>query len=432
MITAVLSFAAVFILLGIGVPLAAALGGVGFVGLTLIIGLGAAGSMVAQTAFDTANSYTLSVLPLFLFMANLIARAGIASALYDASNALLGRVRGGLAMATIMGCAGFGTVCGSSLATAATMGSVALPEMKRYGYDDGLATASIAAGGTLGILIPPSIILVIYGMMTEQSIGDLFLAGILPGLLGAFLYIVAIAVAVRLRPTLAPRTDPAGLPSRRAALLGVWPVAVLFTVVIGGLYLGVFSATEAAGIGAAGALLIGVARRSLSPAAIFAAALDAAVMTATLLFVLIGALLFSNVVVFSGFSAQLAQFIQSLDVAPILVIVAIVMIYLVLGCIFDSLAMMLLTVPLFAPIVAGYGYDLVWFGIVVVVSIEFGMISPPIGMNLFIIRSLNPTVALGTIYRGIVPFLVADVVRLMLLILVPAIALIVPLTMRVG
>ncbi|NYZ15838.1 TRAP transporter large permease [Azospirillum sp. RWY-5-1] len=432
MITAVLSFAAVFILLGIGVPLAAALGGVGFVGLTLIIGLGAAGSMVAQTAFDTANSYTLSVLPLFLFMANLIARAGIASALYDASNALLGRVRGGLAMATIMGCAGFGTVCGSSLATAATMGSVALPEMKRYGYDDGLATASIAAGGTLGILIPPSIILVIYGMMTEQSIGDLFLAGILPGLLGAVLYIVAIAVTVRLRPALAPRTDPAGLPSRRAALLGVWPVAVLFTVVIGGLYLGVFSATEAAGIGAAGALLIGVARRSLSPAAIFAAALDAAVMTATLLFVLIGALLFSNVVVFSGFSAQLAQFIQSLDVAPILVIVAIVMIYLVLGCIFDSLAMMLLTVPLFAPIVAGFGYDLVWFGIVVVVSIEFGMISPPIGMNLFIIRSLNPTVALGTIYRGIVPFLVADVVRLMLLILVPAIALIVPLTMRVG
>lgn len=432
MITAVLSFAAVFILLGIGVPLAAALGGVGFVGLTLIIGLGAAGSMVAQTAFDTANSYTLSVLPLFLFMANLIARAGIASALYDASNALLGRVRGGLAMATIMGCAGFGTVCGSSLATAATMGSVALPEMKRYGYDDGLATASIAAGGTLGILIPPSIILVIYGMMTEQSIGDLFLAGILPGLLGAVLYMVAIAVTVRLRPALAPRTDPAGLPSRRAALLGVWPVAVLFTVVIGGLYLGVFSATEAAGIGAAGALLIGVARRSLSPAAIFVAALDAAVMTATLLFVLIGALLFSNVVVFSGFSAQLAQIIQSLDVAPILVIVAIVMIYLVLGCIFDSLAMMLLTVPLFAPIVAGFGYDLVWFGIVVVVSIEFGMISPPIGMNLFIIRSLNPTVALGTIYRGIVPFLVADVVRLMLLILVPAIALIVPLTMRVG
>lgn len=432
MTTAVLAFVAVFILLGIGVPLAAALGGVGFVGLTLIIGLGAAGSMVAQTAFDTANSYTLSVLPLFLFMANLIARAGIASALYDASNALLGRVRGGLAMATVMGCAGFGTVCGSSLATAATMGSVALPEMKRYGYDDGLATGSIAAGGTLGILIPPSIILVIYGMMTEQSIGDLFLAGILPGLLGAVLYIVAIAVAVRLRPALAPRTDPADLPSRRAALLNVWPVAALFTVVIGGLYLGVFSATEAAGVGAAGALLIGVARRSLSGSAIFAAALDAAVMTAILLFVLIGALLFSNVMVFSGFSAQLAQIIQSLDVAPILVIVAIVLIYLVLGCIFDSLAMMLLTVPLFAPIVAGFGYDLVWFGIVVVVSIEFGMISPPIGMNLFIIRSLNPTVALGTIYRGIVPFLVADVVRLVLLILVPAIALIVPLTMRAG
>ncbi|HEV7373000.1 TRAP transporter large permease [Arenibaculum sp.] len=430
MSVAILSFVAVFGLLSFGVPLAVALGGVGFAGLTAVIGLKAAGAMLSQTAFDTANGYTLSVLPLFLFMANLIARAGIASTLYDASNAFLGRVRGGLAMATIAGCAGFGAVCGSSLATAATMGSVAMPEMKRFGYDDGLATGAVAAGGTLGILIPPSIILVIYGTITEQSIGDLFLAGILPGLLGALLYICAIAVAVGLRPELAPAAAVSDKTDRWAAVIGVWPVALLFSVVIGGIYLGVFSATEAAGIGAFGALAIGVLRRSLGAGDILAAALEAGVMTAVLLFVLIGALLFSNVMVFSGFSALLSELVQSLGLAPILVVLAIVAIYLVLGCVFDSLAMLLLTVPLFAPLVADLGYDLVWFGIVVVVAIELGMISPPIGMNLFIIRTLNPEIPLMKIYRGIVPFLLADLVRLAILVLVPAIALVLPASMR--
>ncbi|MBO6900019.1 MAG: TRAP transporter large permease [Rhizobiaceae bacterium] len=430
MTIALISFASIFVLLALGVRLAVALGAVGFFGLTAIIGPNAAGSMLAQTAFDTANSYTLAVLPLFLFMANLIARSGIASALYEASNAVLGRVRGGLSMATVAGCAGFGAVCGSSLATAATMGSVAMPEMKRFGYDSGLATGSVAAGGTLGILIPPSIVLVIYGTITEQSIGDLFLAGILPGILGAVLYIAAIMIAVRLYPHLAPSTEGMVLPSRRAALLGVWPVLVLFSVVIGGLYLGIFSATEAAGIGAAGALLLGLLRGKLSSNEILQAALDAAVLTAVLLFVLIGALLFSNVMIYSGFSAMLSGLVQSIGVTPILIIVAIVVVYLVLGCVFDSLAMMLLTVPLFAPLVADLGYDLVWFGIVVVVAIEFGMISPPIGMNLFIIRSLNPGIGLSTIYRGIVPFLLADFVRLALLIWLPAITLVLPYTTK--
>ncbi|WP_180901591.1 TRAP transporter large permease [Martelella soudanensis] len=430
MMIAVISFAAIFALLALGVRLGVALGAVGFIGLITIIGPSAAGSMLAQTAFDTANSYTLAVLPLFLFMANLIARAGIASALYDASNAVLGRVRGGLAMATVAGCAGFGTVCGSSLATAATMGSVAMPEMKRFGYDSGLAAGSVAAGGTLGILIPPSIVLVIYGTITEQSIGDLFLAGFLPGILGAVLYVIAIMIAVRLYPQLAPSTEGMDLPSPLSALLGVWPVIVLFGVVIGGIYFGIFSATEAAGIGAAGALLLGVLRGKLSLDEILKAALDAAIMTAVLLFVLIGALLFSNVMIFSGFSAMLSGLVQSIGVTPILIIIAIVAVYLVLGCMFDSLAMMLLTVPLFAPLVADLGYDLVWFGIVVVVAIEFGMVSPPIGMNLFIIRSLNPDIALPTIYRGIIPFLLADFVRLALLISIPAISLFLPYTMK--
>ncbi len=430
MLVAVLTFLGVFLLLGFGIPLAVSLGLSGVLGLFFIIGPKAAGVMVAQTAFDIAHSYTLAVLPLFLFMANLISRAGIVGALFDASAAFLGRLRGGLAMSTIAGCAGFGAVCGSSLATAATMGSVTLPQMKRYNYDDGLSAGSVAAGGTLGILIPPSILLVIYGEMTEQSIGDLFMAGILPGLLGAVLYIVAIAVAVRVHPKKAPDPDISALPSRWAALGGIWPVALLFMVVVGGIYGGVFSATEAAAIGAVGALLIGLLRRNLSLADIAGSAYDAVVLTAVLLFVLIGATLLSNVMIYSGLAQALVDVVTMSGVPPYGAIVVIVLIYLVLGCVFDSLALMLLTVPLFAPIVAGMGFDLIWFGIIVAVAIEVGMISPPIGMNLFIIRSIQPDIPLSAIYRGIVPFLAADAVRLTILIFIPAVALVLPYTMR--
>ena len=430
MTIALLCGIAVFACLALGVPLMVSLGGVAFLGLLSIIGLKAAVAMVAQSAFDTANSYTLVVLPLFLFMANLITNAGIAKALYDASYAFLHRVRGGLAMATIAGCAGFSAVCGSSLATAATMGSVAMPEMRRFGYDNGLSTGSVAAGGGLGVLIPPSIILVIYGTMTSQSIGDLFMAGILPGLLGAVLYILAIGVAVRLRPHWAPKAEATESVDRLRALLGVWPVALLFTIVIGGMYTGLFSANEASGIGAAGALGIGLLRRSLSLRDVLNAALDAARMTTVLLAVLIGALLFNNVMIFSGFSAALSALVNGMDVAPVVVVLTIVLIYLVLGCFFDSLAMLLLTVPIFAPLVAGLGYDLVWFGIIVVVAAEVALISPPLGMNLFIIRTLNPDVPLLTIYKGTIPFLIADMLRIALLIAIPGIALLLPATMR--
>ena len=430
MTIAAICFIFIFLLLALGVRLGAALGVVGFLGLVAIVGTKAAGAMVAQTAIDTVTNYTLAVLPLFLFMANIITRSGVATALFEASNAVLGSIRGGLAMATVMGCAGFGAVCGSSLATAATMGAVAMPEIKRFGYDQGLSAGAVAAGGTLGILIPPSIILVIYGTITEQSIGDLFLAGILPGLLGALLYVIAVAVYVRLRPDAVPEVDVGAFVPRRQAILRVWPVAVLFGLVIGGLYLGVFSATEGAGIGAAGAVVLGFVRRELSLHDIYGAAVDAAVMTSVLLFVLIGALVFSNVIIFSGFSQGMLDTVSSIAVSPTLVIIAIVAIYLVLGCVFDSLALMLLTVPLFAPVVSELGYDLVWFGIVVVVAIEVGMISPPIGMNLFIIRSLDRDISLSQIYRGILPFLLSDFVRLALLIAIPSISLLLPTTMR--
>lgn len=430
MTTALLACVAVFVLLGVGVPLGVTLGGVAFVGLATIIGFHASVSMVAQTAFDTANSYTLVVLPLFLFMANLITNGGIAKSLYDASHAFLYRVRGGIAMATIAGCAGFSSVCGSSLATAATMGSVAMPEMRRFGYDSGLATGSVAAGGGLGVLIPPSILLVIYGTITNESIGDLFMAGILPGILGAVLYIVAIAVTVRLRPHLAPAAETVAPLGRLQAVLGVWPVALLFTIVIGGMYAGLFSANEASGIGAAGALGVGLLRRSLTGSDILDAALDAAKMTAVLLSVLIGALLFNNVMIFSGFAAALSDMVTAVNIAPIAVILTMVAIYLVLGCLFDELAIVLLTVPIFAPVVASLGYDLVWFGIMVVVVSEVGMISPPIGINLFIIRSLNPDIPLGTVYRGIVPFLIADMFRIAILIAIPGIVLLLPATMK--
>ncbi len=430
MVVAAVSFLAVFVLLGFGVPLAVSLGLSGFVGLIYIIGPKAAGVMVAQTAFDNAHSYTLAVLPLFLFMANLISRAGIVAALFDASAALLGRLRGGLAMSTIAGCAGFGAVCGSSVATAATMGSVTLPQMKRFNYDDGLAAGSVAAGGTLGILIPPSILLVIYGEMTEQSIGDLFLAGILPGLLGALLYMIAIAITVRLRPDMAPPFNKVLLLSRWAAIRGVWPITLLFLVVIGGIYGGIFSATEAAAVGAAGAMMIGIVRREVGFRDIIVSAYEAVALTAALLFVLIGATLLANVMIYSGLASALVDIVTISGIPPIGAILVIVLIYLILGCVFDSLALMLLTVPLFAPIVSGMGFDLIWFGIIVAVAIEVGMISPPIGMNLFIIRSIRDDISLSAIYRGIVPFLAADAVRLAILIFVPGISLLLPHTMR--
>ena len=350
------------------------------------------------------------------------ARARLSDDLFAASNAFLGHFRGGLSMATVVACGGFGAICGSSVATAATMAKVAMPSMRRYGYADSLAAGAIAAGGTLGILIPPSVILVIYGVLTGEDIGLLFAAGLLPGLLGIGGYLAAVAAATAIDPALGPRGARTPWPKRWRATARVWGVLVLFVVVMGGIYGGVFTPTEAAGVGAFGALVFALARRRLDGRGLMATLVQSVETTAMLFFVLIGAILFSRFVTLAGLPTMLGDLVSEIEAPPLVVIAAMLAIYLVLGCVLESLAMVLLTVPIFAPIVADLGFSLIWFGIVVVVVTEISLITPPIGLNVFVLKSVLPDVATGTIFRGVTPFWIADIARLGLIVAIPAIA----------
>ncbi|MSP51097.1 MAG: TRAP transporter large permease [Alphaproteobacteria bacterium] len=419
-------FVAVFVLLFLGVPIAFGMGIVGVIGFAILVGLEPALSMAAQLTYANVYDYSYAVLPLFLLMGNFIAKSGMSQHLYDASYAYLGHRRGGLAMATIAACAGFAAVCGSSVATAATMANVAMPSMRRYGYADSLATGTIAAGGTLGILIPPSVIMVIYGLMTETDIAKLFMAGVLPGLLGALLYIVTIFLLVQFRPELGPAGERSSWSRRLATTKNIWGVLLLFLVVIGGIYTGLFTPTEAGGVGAAGAFLFALFRRALSVRIVLDVLMETA-QTATAMFVLlIGALLFSNYLEVSGFPALMLDWIKGLDVAPIVIILVIMAIYIVLGCILESLSMMLLTVPIFFPVISSLGFDPVWFGILIVVVIEISLITPPIGLNVFMLKAMMPEVPIGTIFRGVGPFILADVIRLAIVVFAPAFVLFLP------
>ncbi|MBL4598735.1 MAG: TRAP transporter large permease [Rhizobiaceae bacterium] len=409
-----------------GVPLAFALGLVGYFGFAAFIGFNPAGAMIAQTTWDTLTSYSLSVLPLFLLMGNLVNRAGMSRELYDASNAMVGHRRGGLGMATILACGGFSAVCGSSLATAATMSSIALPSMRRFGYSDALSTGSVAAGGTLGILIPPSVIMVVYGSMTETSIGKLFIAGLIPGLLGVLLYSGAIAVVTAINPKAGPAGPRLDWKNRWIAVRKVWTTLALFSLVIGGIYLGVFTPTEAAGVGAAGAFILAVARGTLNVQSFLEILMSTARMTATLMSVLVGALIFSNFINVAGVPLAFVDMVQSSGLSSFSVLLVLIMFYLLLGCVFDSLAMILLTIPVFFPLVMQLGFDPVWFGVVIVVVVEISLITPPIGMNIFIIKSIAKDIPITTIYKGVIPFVIADFIRLALIILLPAIVLFLP------
>ena len=430
MTLALLGFAALFALLFFGVPIALGMLAVGLVGFAIVVDMGPSLAMVGQVAVDTVLNYSFSVLPLFILMGNFIARSRLSDELFNASNAFLGHHRGGLAMATILACGGFSAVCGSSLATAATMSRVAIPPMMRHGYAPGLATASVAAGGTLGILIPPSVVLVLYGIMTEADIGKLFIAGILPGVLGIVCYVGAIAVTTRLRPQLAPAGPRLPWTERLVALKGVWGVLLLVALVMGGIYLGVFTATEAAGIGATGAFVFALARRTLGFRALLEVLAETGRTTAMMFMVLIGALVFSNFIDVAGMPEALSHAITGSGLTPAGVILVIVAIYLVLGCVLDTVAMILLTVPLFYPIVSGLGYDAVWFGILVVVVAEIGLITPPIGLNVYMIRAMVPQVPAGTIFRGVTPFILADLVRLALILALPGAVLFLPGMMK--
>ncbi len=426
MIESLIGFAVLLVLVFSRVPIAFAMALVGFAGFGLLVNWDAALSLVGTRVFDTAPDYELSVLPLFILMGNFVNRAGLSKELYAASHAFLGHRKGGLAMATIVACGGFSAICGSSLATAATMSKVAMPSMRRYGYADSLATGAIAAGGTLGILIPPSVILVVYGFLTETSIGQLFAAGVLPGLLGVLMYLGAVRVVIGLWPELGPPAERTPWAERWKALLGVWGVLLLFVLVMGGIYGGVFTATEAAGVGAFFAFIFALLRGALSWASLREVLVDSALTTTMLFAVLIGALLFAEFINVAGLPAALVAYVDDAALSPYTVMMLILVIYIALGCVFESFSMLLLTVPVFFPVVAGMGFDLVWFGIIVVVVTEISLITPPVGLNVFVLRAVLPEVSTGTIFRGVTPFWCADIVRLALLVGVPWISLFLP------
>lgn len=430
-------FAVLFVMiLVLRIPIAFAMGIVGFFGFAILSGLGIDNlttfrwniplSLAANRIIDTAQNYGLSIIPLFILMGNLITRSGLSRELYNASYAFLGHRKGGLAMTTVVACGGFSAVCGSSLATAATMAKVAMPPMRQYGYSDSLATASIAAGGTLGILIPPSVILIIYGLLTETSIRDLFAAGLFPGILGILLYMVAVRYSVWRNPSSGPAGERMSWPERLSALAGVRDILGLFLLVMGGIYLGVFTPTEAAGIGAGGAFLIALFRRTLTWANLFETLVESARTSASLFAVLIGAFIFSDFINRAGLPTMMVNLVQSLDVSPMSVIIAILLIYVVLGMLLESMSMLLLTVPVFYPLVANLGFDLVWFGIVVVIVTEISLITPPVGMNVFVLSGVLKDVRTGTIFRGIFPFFAVDLIRLALVVAIVPLSLWLP------
>ena len=426
MLLAGVAFVVLFALLFLGVPIAFGLLAVGFVGFALLQGFTPALHMVGQLAFSTGMNEELSVIPLFVLMGAFIAASRLSDDLYAAANALLGHLRGGLAMATVVACAGFASVCGSSFATAATMAKVALPPMRRFRYGDSLAAGAIASGATLGIMIPPSVPLLLYGIMTRTDISKLFIAGILPGLLGALLYLGAVSYTTWRNPALGPPGERSGARARLAAFGRVWAVLALFVFIIGGIYAGWFTPTEAAGVGAFAAFVFALTRRSLSWKSLFEVLLESAATTATILILLIGALVFSNFIDLAGVPRALAGWVSGGALPPVAVIAAIIAIYLVLGCILDSMSMMFLTVPVFYPVVAALGYDLIWFGIIVVTVIEISLITPPIGLNVFVLHQVQRDIPVGTIFRGVMPFVAADVVRVALLVAFPVIALYLP------
>ncbi|MCB1359667.1 MAG: TRAP transporter large permease [Rhodobacter sp.] len=433
MIPSLIAFAALFGQVLLRVPIAFAMIITGTVGFAFLRSWETSLRLTGNAAFDTVFSFTLSVIPLFILMGNLLTRSGVSDALFLTAHRALYRLKGGLAMATIVACGGFSAVCGSSLATAATMSKVAMPSMRKTGYADSLATGSIAAGGTLGILIPPSVILIIYGLLTEADIGKLFMAGILPGLLGVLFYIGAVSVTVRLKPDLAPQE--AGVETiSRSDISGVIAVVGLFAVIMVGIYGGIFTPSEAAAVGALVSLLIAIVRGKLPLRDYVAICIDTARTSAMIFALIIGAEVFSNFVSYAGLPDAILAWVSGLDVGPYTVILALIVIYIILGAVLESLSMILLTVPIFYPLVLSLDFGsgwlgdpanvTIWFGILVVVVTEISLISPPIGLNVFVLRSVLRDVPITTIFRGIMPFWASDLIRLAVLVAFPAIALI--------
>jgi len=423
---AVGGFVILFVLMLLRVPVGMAMGLVGISGYALIAGGGPALKLIGQTSMRTVTDYTFGVIPMFMLMGAFVSVSGVSRELFRAANACVGHLRGGLGMATVLACGGFVAICGSSVATAATFSTVAYPEMRRYGYPQSFSTGVIAAGGTLGAMLPPSTVLAVYAVITQQDIGKLFMAGVLPGLLAMGMYVLTIGAIVAVRPKMLPAGERRPWAQRLVALKDVWPSLVLFAFVIGGLYGGLFTPTEAGGVGAGGAFVLGVLRRKLDRAGIRTALLQATRTAAAVFTVLIGALLFGYFLTITQTPQKLTGFLTGLGIGRYGVLALIMVMYLVLGCLMDAMAMIILTVPIIFPVITHLGYDPIWFGVIIVMTVELGLIHPPVGMNVFVIKSVVQDVTFTTIFKGVIPFVLTDIVRLVILIAFPIIALWLP------
>ncbi|WP_418117398.1 TRAP transporter permease [Variovorax sp. 375MFSha3.1] len=426
---AVLGFVALFALMLLRVPVGMAMGLVGVVGYSYLVGPGPALKLVGQTSMRTVTDYTFGVIPMFMLMGALVSVSGVSRELFKAANSMIGHLRGGLGVATVVACGGFAAICGSSVATAATFSAVAYPEMRRFNYPQSFSTGVIAAGGTLGAILPPSTVLAVYAILTQQDIGKLFMAGIVPGILAMAMYVLTIAVIVKTRPGWLPGGEVKPWSERLKDLKNVWAPLVLFVFVIGGLYGGFFTPTEAGGVGASGAFILGLVRRKLDGPKIREALLSATRTAAAVFTVLIGALLFGYFLTITQSPQKLTEFLTGLGIGRYGVLALIMLMYLVLGCLMDAMAMIILTVPIIYPVIVHLGFDPIWFGVIIVMTVELGLIHPPVGMNVFVIKSVVKDVSFTTIFKGVLPFIVTDIVRLVILIAFPIIALWLPTRM---
>ena len=419
-------------LLAVRIPIGVAMLSVGLVGYVSIAGPTALLSYLKTETYWRFSSFDLSVVPLFILMGQFAAKAGLSQALFRAANVWLGHHRGGIAMAAVGGCGGFGAITGSSLATAATMGQVALPELRRYNYSGALATGALAAGGTLGILIPPSVVLIIYAVMVEANVATLFQAAFLPGILAALGYILAIAIVVRINPEAGPAGERQPFGVRIRALYDIWPVLVIFILVMGGIYAGFFTPTEGAGVGAIGTFLIAITNGGMRLKGFIDALLETAQTTAMIFLILLGAAIFNAFLGFSQLPILAADYFQNAQLSPYVVLLGMILLYILMGFVMDSLSMILLTVPIFWPIVAGLDFAMdpeeqkLWFGIITLIVVEVGLITPPVGLNVFVINSLARDIPMIETFKGVIPFLISDAVRVALIIMLPIITLILP------
>ncbi len=423
---AIIGFVALFVMMLLRVPVGMAMGLVGVTGFSYLVNGDAALKIIGHTSMRTVTDYTFGVIPMFLLMGAFVSNSGMSRELFRAANAFLGHLKGGLGIATIAACAGFAAISGSSVATAATFSTVAYPEMRRFNYPQSFATGVIAAGGTLGAMLPPSTVLAVYGIITEQDIGKLFIAGVLPGALAAAMYIITVTLIGVARPGFLPSGPRASWSERLAAVRDVWATLLLFCFVIGGLYGGLFTPTEAGGMGAGGAFVIGVLRGRLDRANIRKSLLQATRTAAAVFTVLIGALLFGYFLTVTQTPQKVTMFLTGLGIGSYGVLGLIMLMYLVLGCLMDALAMVILTVPIIFPVIKELGFDPIWFGVIIVMTVELGLIHPPVGMIVFVIKSVIQDVTFATIFRGVLPFIVTDIIRLIILIAFPIIALWLP------